>query len=255
MAPTTRVRRSAHLYLSRLCRLPAPSSLRASLLPSMPSLSMAAAWLVALLHRKSRLMTDDDFLAVYGLQPSFLKASSIDQVPAADQSFLVAFIVAAEAKAEGDERTAFIVGGRKKKGAAVDNAHNRGRKAYNEWFRRQKLTAKIHSLMNDILFENDAHPQNLIQNLTADEEDELDDNGMPSVVSIHSQIEVPAATAVFGANVMTSAMISPAIQASMGALIHHFWEKCRKARRRAYTQMETRKNRWLEARAGRFFFC
>lgn len=221
----------------------------------MPSLSMPAAWLVALLHRKSRLMTDDDFLAVYGFQPSFLKVSSIDQVPAADQSFILAFVVAAEAKVEGDERTTFIVGGRKKKGAAVDNAHNRGRKAYTEWFRRQKLTAKIHSLINDILFENDAHPQNLIQNLTEDEEDELDDNGMLSVVSIHSQIEVPVATAVFGVNVMTSTMIPPAIQASMGAFLHHFWEKCRKARRRAYTQMETRKKRWLEARGGTHRIC
>jgi hypothetical protein len=199
----------------------------------MPSLKPDVAFFTAILAQNTRILNDDYFKNTYALKDNHFEQTQIRGVLPQNCAALKAFITASMTREE--EKRVYFLAGTEKLGAG-QNGHHQGRKAASQWFRTQKIGQQIYSVIDTVLRDNEAHPQQLV----ADDPD-IGALQLPDEGGIHSIIEVPVAEAVYGKNALTGIALPASLRTSIGSLMHHAWERYRKCRKRAHAKMVLRR--------------
>jgi hypothetical protein len=204
----------------------------------MPSLSVAAAFLLGLCVENGRLFDDHEFCVLYDLPEKFFEQDSIKGVRLENVQALRSFVAACLAKPDGEARASFI-SGTVGKTHAMENFQGIGRNVYRNWFNASKFSSKINGLVEAALVENEAHPRQILSDNPS-----LDDSEgtLPDIKCIYSTVERPISQAVFGKNAITSIVVHPGMTTSISAILHHNWERMRKERMRAKKLLEAAKN-------------
>lgn len=199
----------------------------------MPSVKTSTAAAIALLH-EANILADQDMQSLYGLPPSMFD-SELDAtvVQPSDRRNIAAFFAAARL-VKGDKQKAFI------QGTYEYGRETIGRKAYHTWF-QSKVTRRLNKRIDDVLVAHDAHPKQILQ---ADADD------FPPTVTVSGEIRLPVMRAAFGERCLLHGRPQQHFHDCFEVLLHHTWERLRKARKREMSTLRQKKAALLEARTG-----
>jgi hypothetical protein len=202
----------------------------------MPSVPLSAAFFVGLLEKKRRLLNDEDLQLLYdfGSHPIDGKVKYLSESESKSLQSLAAAV-------EPDHT--ILLDSKPKKGRLKDDAYSSGSAALAKWFKKAKISSKIHSSVETVLEESNAHPRQLLE----DEEEEISPMALPDEETIHSDIELGVAIAVFGCNVASPRLTSVQVKL-VKIIMHHVWNRLRKERQRMYKSMSAKKRAWLKAK-------
>lgn len=201
----------------------------------MPSVSLCAAFFTGLLEKHRRLLNDPVLQTLYDFDGSLLDGE-ITHLTKSESDSLRSLAAVVEPD------LGILLDSQPRRSRLRDDAHVTGKAALSKWFQKSKIAAKIHSSVETVLEESNAHPRQLLE----DPDDDTLPTALPDEETIHSDVELGVAIAVFGRNVLCPRLTS--IQVKIVKIVmHHEWNRLRKVRQRMYKSMSEKKAAWLEA--------
>jgi hypothetical protein len=210
----------------------------------MPTLKLADAFLSGLCGSNGRLMGDHEFCSIYNLPDDFFLQHDIEHIKPQEAQGLKSFILAALAKPDNEMLTAFL-SGTVMKMQFSDNNHHQGRQSYRSWFRKMKISSKIHSLVEEALLESETHPRQILESQSSAN---IANDTLPEMRSIYTTAERAVAQGVYGRNALTSVVVPHSMSTATSCLLHHAWERLRKQRKRSLEKLNSLRSAVQEAK-------
>jgi hypothetical protein len=208
----------------------------------MPSKSLAAGFVGVLLRKGATFLTDATFCDTWGLQIDPFAQRVIPHVTTKDLPAFQALITAA---ASADDPSTLLDGETTKRTSRT-NTHDAGRTAFRRWFAALKTGPKIYQIVEKVLQEQDAHPRALLADL------EVEDDAIPPYIIVKSTVETDLAKELFGEHAFTvSGFPRPEIVTAIDTIMHHAWERFRKARLRALKRLDEHRKAYVDAEEGK----
>jgi hypothetical protein len=201
----------------------------------MPSATLGSAFFAGLLENNRRLLNDADLWSLYHLKSDPLDGD-IPHLSKSESESLRALAAYAE------PNPSLLLDSDSSRSRLKDNAHASGRAALATWFSKLRIPSKLHSSIEQVLEDSNAHPRQLLEENC----DDIAPETLPDEAIIHSDVELGVAIAVFGPNAVASRLTGLQVKI-IKAIMHHEWNRLRKQRQRMYRTMSGRKVAWLEA--------
>jgi hypothetical protein len=205
----------------------------------MPSISLGTAFLAGLLEKDGRLLRNPDLQSMYGLEDGSFDGG-LQKLKPTEADAVKALVVAAKAD------ITILLESEAGRSRLRNNLHQDGKKAIGTWLSKTGITSKIHASIEEVLTLSNCHPRQILEDVDEDKSPTM----LPDETTIHSEIELGVANAVFGPNAVAIRISSHQVKI-IKAIMHHVWNRLRKERTRMYKLMQERKQAWMTAKNGK----
>lgn len=236
----------------------------------MPSVSPSNAWFAAISGPCKGVLLEEDVMARYGLNADPFSMGRNSGITENQADNIVAILSHADTL-DSKGRMELFDGaatpkpkGRGKKAAQKD-ANSAGRSALARFWGVNNLGDKVYAIVDTVLLDAGYHPQQLCAKAASMRASGKrlpfslpDKKGMPPSDRAKDACAVEIASMLFGADAFDEGFegtLSEEVKNVVGAILHHSWERYRKAKIRAEGKYDKAREKYIEKRIGTSFLA